>query len=262
MEFVCSCCMYKSFQKNDILRHFEKKNSCGEGIKTIIEIDSFATCESCGKTFTNKHNLQRHIKNSCKIAPLEKELINLKKSVNKSVNSATNTTNTTSATKVNNTKVNDSLNIFSYDYTSLDKISDADYNDVIINSNDIYDAIPKLIKKIHFNPEIPENHNIYISNMSKYNKYINLFRDGQWVVEDKILEIDYMMNEKENNLSIWAKTKGDKYPEAINKMKKYILQRHDRDNIKIMTDEIEKILYNNRNMVKSRRAQHSFTNNQ
>lgn len=267
--------MYKSFQKNDIIRHFNKKKSCGTGDKVIIETQNTIMCESCNSTFTNKHNLQRHIKNSCRIAALEKELINLKKSGNpkRNITNINHTTNInhgntninhgdTNINNTNNTNIhlNVKICINSYENTSLDKISDTDFSDIITNSEEIYYIIPRLIKNIHFNPKIPENHNIYISNMGKYSKYINLFRDGQWVIEDKQTEVDNIMHEKENNLTDWAEEKGRKYPKAAKKINEYKRQKYDEDNIKIMKDEIEKILYNNRNMVKSRRAQHNFNN--
>ena len=47
-------------------------------------------------------------------------------------------------------------------------------------------CISELIKRIHFNPEKPENHNIYISNLT--NKYINILEDGKWVIKDKELK--------------------------------------------------------------------------
>jgi hypothetical protein len=65
MEFGCSLCEYTSSQKENVLRHINRKKSCGVGIKEIVEIPIDIICEFCNKSFTTKKHLNDHIKNRC-----------------------------------------------------------------------------------------------------------------------------------------------------------------------------------------------------
>jgi hypothetical protein len=65
-EFGCSVCEYTSYIKRDVVRHINKKKSCGPGIKEIIEIPVDIKCEWCNKKFSTRCNLREHEKKSCK----------------------------------------------------------------------------------------------------------------------------------------------------------------------------------------------------
>ena len=66
MEFGCSLCGYTSFRKNDVIKHFSRKKSCGSGIKEIIEIPIKLECKYCHKDFSSFTSLTFHTKNNCK----------------------------------------------------------------------------------------------------------------------------------------------------------------------------------------------------
>jgi hypothetical protein len=51
----------------------------------------------------------------------------------------------------------------------------------------------KMIEKIHFNPDKPENMNIYISNMK--NKYLMVYDGKNWNIANKTEEIDKLTQE-------------------------------------------------------------------
>ena len=67
---------------------------------------------------------------------------------------------------INNSKITqniqNNIKLLAYKNTDISTISD---NDIIkcINHNNM--CIPQLIKMIHLDPQKPENHNIYISNL-------------------------------------------------------------------------------------------------
>jgi len=65
-EFACSICQYTSCKKDNVIRHIQKKKSCGVGIKEIIEIPIHIACEFCNKNFLTKQNLQIHFKKYCR----------------------------------------------------------------------------------------------------------------------------------------------------------------------------------------------------
>jgi len=65
-EYSCSVCNYTSALKEHVTRHINRKKSCGQGTKEIIEIPNEICCEFCNKQFTSQPNLTFHLKNTCK----------------------------------------------------------------------------------------------------------------------------------------------------------------------------------------------------
>ncbi len=67
IEFSCSCCAYISSKRSHVIRHINKLNSCGPGIKKVIEHQIEIKCKYCNKNFTTRQNLNEHIKHSCSL---------------------------------------------------------------------------------------------------------------------------------------------------------------------------------------------------
>ena len=231
MEFGCSICEYTSSQKICVIRHINRKKSCGPGIKKVIEIPIDIICQYCNKTFSTKDNLKDHIKNNCKHKDdaKDEEIRKLKEELKKAKTVTINNNNNTFII-VNN-----------YENTSLEKLTDKDYNKIIKNADEIYQIIPRFIQAVHFNPNIPENHNIALSNRNKNNKHLQIYRNGHLEIVDKNTEIDNLISDKETNLSDWVAEKGDKYPEAQEKYKEYLEQKYDNEesNSKSVKDSVE-----------------------
>jgi hypothetical protein len=250
MEFGCSVCEYTSTQKKDIIRHINRKKSCGPGIKEIIEIPVEIRCEYCSKNFSSVPNLRYHQKNSCKnkVDILEQKL----KEANEQIKELKqNKVEPKNVTINNNGNTYNIIIVNNYENTNLEKLTDRTYNKIIRDSDEAYQIIPRLIKEIHFNPDLPENHNIVLSNRNKNNKHLQVFRDGHWEIENKTTEIDNLINDKETNLSDWVAEKGEKYPEAMEKFNEYLEQKYDEDVSKLVKEEVELVLYNNRHLVKN-----------
>ena len=246
-EYRCSACNYISPRKEYVQKHISRKKSCGPGAKEIIEVPIEIKCEYCNKSFSTAKTLAFHLKNSCsrkddalkeRIKKLEEENKLLKASKEKNV------------TINNNDNRVYNIMVVNYDQTSLSKISDKDINKILTDAES-HQIIPRLIKEVHFNPEIPENHNIYISNRNKNNKHLQIYRNGHWEIENKANEIDNLINDKETNLSDWIDEKGQKYPEALEKFNEYLDQKYDEDVSKLIKEEVELVLYNNRHLIKT-----------
>jgi hypothetical protein len=247
MEFGCSVCEYTSHKKEHVLKHINKKKSCGSGIKELIEIPIEILCQYCNKNFSCSTSLKYHIKNNCKhkddakdakIKELEKEL----KESRKIINNIDNSNNTNNYIIVVN----------NYEDTSLDKLTDKIYNKIFRDSQESYKLIPNIIKHIHFNPDMPENHNIYISNRNKNNKHLSVYRNGHWEIENKDNEINNLISDKETNISDWINKKGESYPKAKEIYDEYNDQKYDGDTSKLMREEVEYILYNGKDIIKNR----------
>ena len=195
--------------------------------KNIINQTPEHSCMYCGLMFNKKSNLTRHIRNNCKIVKshlnelatenmelldqnnelfLEKEKLkekvdqltevlvnkpsvvynttNNNKIVNKNDNSITSTTNTHNTQ--NNTQNNIAIN--GYGNESIEHLNDQYFRNLIPFS---HTAVPKLIKDIHCNPKVPENHNLKKTN--KNDRFIEYFDGHDWKLEDKKKMLDSLV---------------------------------------------------------------------
>jgi hypothetical protein len=80
------------------------------------------------------------------------------------------------------------INLNNYGEESLQHLSIEFLNDCMKRLNT---GMKNLVKQIHFNPEIPENHNIRI--LSKKQNLLETFRDGNWHPCDKNSTLDEMI---------------------------------------------------------------------
>lgn len=246
MEFSCSVCEYTSLKKENVVRHINRKKSCGLGIKEIIEIPIKILCKYCNKSFSSLNSLNGHIKNSCnkkdlikdeKIKEQDEKIKELEKQLRDKPTTVNNNNNITNNIMINN-----------YDNTSLDKLTDKIYNKIIEDADEPYQIIPRLIKHIHCNPDIPENHNIRILNRNRNNKYLEVYRNNQWEIEDKNTEISNLISDKETNLSDWIDEKGIEYPATSEKYNEYLEQKYEPEIASLIKQEVEILLYNNRQL--------------
>jgi hypothetical protein len=251
MEFGCSACEYTSSKKENVLKHFNRKKNCGPGIKEIVEIPIEIKCKYCDKNFSSSTSLNYHQKHNCKNMKnqLEEENNLLKQKIKQLQKEKSTTINNNNQT-INNQTINIII-VNNYEDTNLEKLTDKTYNKIIKDSDEVYQIIPRLIKEIHFNPNIPENHNIVLSNRTKNNKHLQVYRNGHWEMEKKDTEIDNLINDKETNLSDWVAEKGEKYPEAFEKFNEYLEQKYDDDVSKLVKEGVELVLYNNRHLIKN-----------
>ena len=107
-------------------------------------------------------------------------------------------------------------------------------------------CVLKLIEKIHFNPEKPENMNIYISNLK--DKYIMVYEDGNWNIKNKS-ELDSLYREKEMMLEEWLEEKN--FPELKEKFIRYLNNKENDETLNMIKDEIKLMMYNKKNMIEN-----------
>lgn len=156
-------------------KDYDNKRCYDKHISSCIGIDAL-TCPRCMKSFTNKCNKSRHIKNiSCKPVSifeyLNKKYIN-EEIINKSFNNIANS----SFENCNNTIINNvTNNIYVNDYGKerQDYITYEELLSILKCCNN--NIIPKYIKLKHFNPKFPENHNIKWKNNTFFIK-----RNNEW----------------------------------------------------------------------------------
>lgn len=248
-EYLCSLCKFQSPRRDVMLKHINRKTKCGEGIPTIIDIPIDINCDSCNKNFSCKRNLEKH-KLICKlsITDITKANQKIKELQEKLALAEKQVINNQTINITDNSIKNYFVVINGYNNTDTSKLTDKHYMKAI---NKMFMSVPTMIKDVHFNPKLPENQNIYISNMR--NGYVMVYNADtkNWDARPKVEMIDKLINDREYDIQEWL-GEGDKYPKEMKKFNEY-LERKDEDGVeKMIKDEVELLLYNNRKMIKNK----------
>ena len=64
----------------------------------------------------------------------------------------------------------------------------------------VYNCVMKMIEKVHFNPDNPENMNLYISNIKS--KHIMMYKDNKWMITPNT-ELVSIYADKDNLIKTW-----------------------------------------------------------
>jgi hypothetical protein len=240
------------------------------------------TCKYCEKQFTTKQAMYRHIKYSCKKNDDEdiKELVRLlnlqqerygnlekenkamqkqnkvmqkqiqqltKKLQIQNMSNSHNNTMTNSHNTLNNNNNIYHIQILNHDQTDYSHLTANDYKRCI---RDVNHCVKTLICKIHFDPNKPENHNIYISNIKS--KYVMVYRKNQWDIVEREREIDNLYDTNHMVLEDWYTQYKDKHPEIVQSFERYLKNKDDDiDMIKEVKELIRQLLYNKRKVIKN-----------
>lgn len=227
------------------------------------------TCEKCNKIYTRKTDYTRHInrKNPCdekvgdiknnkydnlikKIEELEKsnniltdriKKLEIPKNIMKNSNNNNNITN-------NNT-IN--LTITPVDFGKQDdSFIDEETSRHILKKG--YESVQEYTKIVHFNNEKPQYQNVYV-NSWKNKKDAYIFINQQWQIE----KLENVINDLKNNGIDFVKSKyaeldkdEDKNSQIVKRMEKFIGQYDDSGVIEDLDDDLKRLLYNKKDMVK------------
>jgi hypothetical protein len=101
--------------------------------------------------------------------------------------------------------------------------------------------VKKLIEKVHFNPEKPENMNIYISNLK--DKYMMVYEAGAWNIKNKDM-LNSIYHDKELMLEEWLDEEQHKHHELKEKFERYINNKENDETLNMIKDEIKLMIYN------------------
>ena len=223
-------------------------------------------CEFCEKKYSSKKNLWRHLKYNCKKKKKEEEeksnLMSLVSLLNDQLKEQREQMNQIKKElDIKNYQIDElikksgitqniqnNIKILAYKNTDISHLTDQDYIQCLNKSNM---CIPQLIKKIHFNPEKPENHNVYISNIK--NKYIMIYDGNKWNLNNQDEAIDDLIDANEfvleQKLEEWIEN-GQDYPEIMRKFNRYLEKKEKDEVLNKIKEEIKLILFNNRKVIK------------
>jgi hypothetical protein len=234
-EYMCSVCNYKYKQKESAIKHVNSKKQCGTGEKSIIEIYNSIQCDGCCKNFSTKKTLNHHKKYICsniikkQFEELKTKIENLEKR-----DKISNTDNS-------NCNNNNMIVLNNYEDTDITKLSDETIYSLLKNSES-KQLIAKFVEKFHFNKDMPENQNVYISNIN--DKYIKVYRNDRWELMRRKAVLDNVLIDIKYYLGKWVEENGKEFPDANEKFTKYLYQKESEQK-KI----IELVMYNNRYMI-------------
>jgi hypothetical protein len=171
-----------------------------ENVKKIsnITIKEYV-CEYCDKIYSRTDSLKRHLEQFCKVKQktnqleilqekyeeLLKEIQQLKQLKQESNNPLQNNNKNINIHNTQNNTQNNSINIsinglVEYGKEDLSKIGNINFLKALLKGSGA--SIPKYIfELIHFNPNYPENHNIYITDMNR--KYFKIYNGKKWILK-------------------------------------------------------------------------------
>jgi len=212
-------------------------------------------CKYCEQRYKHKSSLSKHIKYSCTKNKDEdlKELVRL---LNSQLQSQSQQIQTQAKQieklmgkleingSFNTTNIQNNIQLLSYKNSDTSHLTQTDYEECIKKVNF---CVMKLIEKIHFNPDKPENMNIYISNMK--NKYLMVYDGKNWNIANKTEEIDKLYEEKELMLEEWLEQ--NKHTEMKEKFIKYLNNKEKDETLNMIKDELKLMMYNKKQLLEN-----------
>lgn len=272
--YECKCCNFHTKIKTHYETHLKtmkhKKSSEShpkvtqespeKHPKVTQQISERFQCKYCKKTFKYKQGMYRHIKYRCDQNDDEslKELVRLlneqkeeNKSMQKQIDQLTRKLQISKISHSNNTmnnshnqQFNYNIQLLNHNQTDYSHLTERDYVKCI---KDVNHCVKTLICKVHFNPQKPENHNIYISNLKSKN--IMVYMDGKWKVEDRATHVTDLFDDNHYVLEEWYAQYKDKYPGIVKSFERYLKNKDDEDIVNYVKQLITKDLYNERDIV-------------
>ncbi len=243
MKFKCSQCEYYSDVKQNITKHINRKTKCSEMVAEITELKVNICCEFCKKSITTNPNLVKHLK-VCKVKKenLLKENELLKEKNKKLEDELRLQTALANKPSINITN-NNTIQLTPYNNPNLKDIEK--FFDKCIKKQ--FMCIPKLVELIHFNSELPENHNLLLTNFRS--DIMKAYKGNKWQTVGFEEITNELIGNYERDLQDWAENNEEKmkYIEKWNKIK---IRDGEEVVYKDMLQELRKVMYDNRSVVK------------
>tara|TARA_Y100000768_G_scaffold386045_2_gene373521 strand:+ start:827 stop:1735 length:909 start_codon:yes stop_codon:yes gene_type:complete len=286
-NYHCKWCNFSTELKSNYTRHLNTKKhkkciqsypKCYPKLSKESELLSSSSssinkfiCKYCGKSYKYRPGLSKHIKYTCKNNEDEdlKELVKLMNEQIKDINNKLNESNNenkkkdkmikklTTKLQINNYNTNNVIvtNILNYKDTDISHLTAKDYEKAIHRVND---AIPTIMKQIHFNPLKPENMNIYIPNIK--DKYLLIFNENEWQIESRSATVNNLIDDKYLILKEWydenlrdrdihENMDQESYNFLKENFEKFDANIENEEIKNIIKEEIIMFLYNKRNMI-------------
>ena len=293
VSYKCRACNKIFKLKGDYNRHLQRKNPCAPNStdehqktpkeKSIMQpqnqnfaptpapdctgkspkVQETHNCGFCNQLFSRKWVLRRHY-DRCEVKrkrdedreriyqrllaemdDMKAEMKEFKKGPKKIVNNTQNINN-------NNTQnIQNNIKLVAFGKEDMKKLK---HDDVVPLLRGYYTPV-HMTEFMHFNPDRPEYHNVYISNIK--DKYAMVFNGTEWELMSKERVVDDLYQEKKDHVEENLET----FLESLSGPKQRALRRWldtpDEDvRVKRVKDEIKLLLYNKRNIPLKSRGPH------
>ena len=263
--------LQKEYLKYDIkykiqMNPKESNSESNFGFMNPNESKRIHFCKYCEKNYSTSSNLSKHFK-TCKDKKKTDEanfhmtelvkLLNDKdekinkydlelEKKNKQIDELIKKAGINNSTITQN--IQNNIKLLAYDKTDISDLTEKDFIRCF-NHNNM--CVPHLVKRIHFNPKKPENHNVFISNLKS--GHIMIYDGKQWNTFNRDEIVNDIFDDKhdilEQKIEEWVNI-GKDYPIIYHKFKRYLEKINNDVVIKKVKDEMKYILYNNRNIIK------------
>ena len=188
----------------------------------------------CLKVFTRKFNCNRHMQN-CK-QKLKNEIQNLKKEIKENKN------------EVNVQNINIQNNyIFINDFNERDTSTLTNKIMKSFISGDEMKCISNLVKFLHFNKNLPENHNMYISDLNR--NIAKIYNGNKWESVKSSETIDKIIDSIEIIIVEWLDELDDKKLHKDMEFQFNSYNNRKETEIKELINEIKLVMYNHRDVI-------------
>ena len=269
-EYILKGILYKNLKHKSILNPKNPNKSIINPKKLDTSINF--ECNFCENNYSSKSNLNKHLK-ICKdkkeddevknsmnelVVILNEQITDFKKELekrdkelekrDKQIDELIKKAGINNSTITQN--IQNNIKLLAYKDTDVSNLTDKDILKCMNHSNM---CVPHLIKMIHFDPDKPENHNVYISNLK--NGYIMAYDGDKWDTKNRDEIITDMIDDKqgliEERIEIWIE-KGKKYPSIMKKFERYLEIKENNIVINKIKEEIKLMLFNNKILIKER----------
>jgi hypothetical protein len=217
LEHMCKRCGAKSATKSSLVRHLHSKHTCPASLSNVDRADllkelttreyktNTTTCEFCKKT-VSKPVYKRHLKTckankECNTTENEvastsetvslKLFLELKEQVDKlsqQLASQNIQVSQTSTHVVNNGTINNNTYVFNLNSYGHENVSHLSQELLSYCINNPKKGMTSLIESIHYNQDVPENHNLRCKSLKRniFEKYI----EPNWILCDASNTLD------------------------------------------------------------------------
>jgi hypothetical protein len=267
MAYKCPRCGSEFDGITNLKSHLSRKKICISTLQDIAIEDIIAKdcktnekfeCTFCNNNFSTNFNLEKHMK-ICgsgtaeylkqQIKEKEKQFKEKEKQIKeqlKQINEKDKQINEKDKQieqliqKAGNTTINNTIVLLSFDNADRSHLTD-EKNYYLLSRK--FMAIPYLVKEIYFNPNVPQNHNIKLTNLR--DNLISLHVDNKWIKTDKNEVIEKLLDSNERYLENWANDSVDQYPDAIEKFQSYLeIKENDEKSDEKLKRELELLIFN------------------
>ena len=210
--YYCPRCGYSTERKGNIRHHISRKTSCPSKFSEV-NVEDFVDeildgkiltfpkfeCKKCSKEFKYKKAYENHIQlcdnnNSTEIIKkFENRIKELESKLEK-----------TALTTINNTTNNNTLNYITVQLRPYNdpKLPD-DMDDIYEDAWSKKKSLVTFIERLHMSPDLPENHNMCITNLKS--KLAKVFTEQGWVTKDEDALLDEIIMHTTHLMDRWVR---------------------------------------------------------